>query len=80
MSTAAMSDPPPSEPHPARGVRVDRIPNRPPRLVEGDRVAVPVWVTQDGRYVGDADLRLSRSEASALRDQLAGALASWRSR
>lgn len=72
-----MSEPPTRETGPELGVRVDRIPNRPPHIVDGDRVAVPVWVTRDGHYVGDAELRLSHSEASALRDELTDTVASW---
>lgn len=58
----------------ARGLRVDRIPGLPPRLTDDGHIAIPLWALRNGRHAGDTDLKLSRTEAETLRDQLSGLL------
>lgn len=57
-----------------RGWRIDRIPSRPARAVEG-RVAVPLWLVRDGEHVADVDLLLSAAEAEVLHAETGDVLA-----
>lgn len=53
-----------------RGVRVELIPARPPRLTACGRIAVPMWVLRDEKYLGDTEMLLARHEALGLLDRL----------
>lgn len=67
-----MSQPPAQTAH---GVDVRLIPARPAHRTDDGRVAVPLWVRNDGVHLGDTELVLSRDEALALADRLRGTLA-----
>jgi len=59
----------------ARGVRVERIPSRPPYRLDDGRIAVPLWVLRDGRHLGDTEWLMSPQEAADLADRLRGTIA-----
>lgn len=58
----------------AYGWRIERVPAKPVRRGEDGRVSVPLWLTRDGVYHSDLDLRLSPDEAQTLHGQLARAM------
>ncbi|MFF1756114.1 hypothetical protein [Streptomyces sp. NPDC058266] len=56
--------------NPQQGVRIERLPDRPLRRTGAGRVALPLWVLNDGVHVGDGDLVLTFDEATALHSEL----------
>ncbi|WP_051723288.1 hypothetical protein [Streptomyces albus] len=60
---------------PAQGLCVSRVPGKPVVWEADGRIAVPLWLRQDGRFDSDLALRLSVAEAEMLHAQLCYALA-----
>ncbi|SDL43354.1 hypothetical protein [Streptomyces indicus] len=56
--------------NPQQGVRIERLPDRPLRRTGAGRVALPLWVLNDGVHIGDGDLVLTFDEATALHAEL----------
>lgn len=56
--------------NPQQGVRIERLPDRPIRRTGAGRVALPLWVLNDGVHVGDGDLVLTFDEATNLHAEL----------
>ncbi|MET7900357.1 hypothetical protein ABZS86_02390 [Streptomyces sp. NPDC005355] len=51
--------------------RIDRIPGRPAYRTDDGRVALPLWLAQDGKHVADVELMLTPGEAEQLHQALA---------
>lgn len=51
--------------NPAQGVRIERL-TRPVRRTEAGRIALPLWVLENGRHIGDGELVMTQDEATAL--------------
>ncbi|WP_327189856.1 hypothetical protein [Streptomyces xinghaiensis] len=60
---------------PAQGLCVSRVPGKPVAWEADGRLAVHLWLRQDGRFDTDLALRLSVAEAEVLHAQLCYALA-----
>lgn len=56
--------------NPARGWRIERIIGRPPHRTEAGRIALPLWLSSDGRHVADGALVMTADEAAELRAHL----------
>lgn len=56
--------------NPAKGVRIERLPDRPLRRTGAGRVALPLWVLNDGVHVGDGELVMTHDDATALYAEL----------
>ena len=56
--------------NPAQGLRVERLSGRGLRRTEAGRIALPLWVLNNGEHVGDGALVLTQDEALALRAEL----------
>lgn len=65
---------------PSQGVRIERLSGRPLHRTQAGRLALPLWVLNDGKHIGDGALVMTQDEATALylelREQIADALPS----
>ncbi|MFI7009955.1 hypothetical protein [Streptomyces sp. NPDC050145] len=61
--------------NPNQGVRIERLPGRALRRTGAGRVALPLWVVNDGLHVGDGELVMTFDEATHLYAELGRLLA-----
>ncbi|RKN43232.1 hypothetical protein D7294_10975 [Streptomyces hoynatensis] len=61
--------------NPAQGVRIERLPSRPLQRTEAGRIALPLWVLNDGEHVGDGALVMTCDEAAELHREIGRLLA-----
>lgn len=56
--------------NPAQGVRIERLPGKALRCTEAGRIALPLWVINDGVHLGDGELVLTYEEARGVQEEL----------
>lgn len=60
----------PGTANPTRGVRIERVPEKPLRHTEAGRIGLPLRVVDNGVAVADSELVLTHDEAAGVRLEL----------